>query len=88
MITTAGYNVGFIVISYIISLFPAGSGFPPQVHTAVSELGGYFSMLAPIIPITTLVTIVALTFTIEIAFFGWCTVKYLISHLPFLSSNG
>ena len=75
-------------LHYIITLFPSGTGFPSEVHTAVSTLGGYLHILDPLVPITTLLSCVSLIFGVEIAILGFKTVKWLISHIPFVGGRG
>lgn len=87
MITTAIINLGYAIVSSIIGLFPVGTGFPTEVHTAVTSLGQYLQLLDPLIPIPTLVSVVSLVFTIEIALFGFRTLKWILSHIPFIGGK-
>jgi len=48
----------FLRIAYwfaagLIGMFPQSSGFPPEAHSAMQTLGGYFGMFSPIIPMGT-----------------------------------
>jgi len=72
----------------IVNLLPLGTGFPPEAHAAASYLGGFFGMFDALIPMPTLLTVVGIVFTVEIAVFGFRTLKWVISHLPFIGGKG
>jgi len=88
MITDALIRLGAGLIGGIVSILPSSSGFSPDVLSAAAHLGSYFGMFSPIIPIGTLATAVTLVFTVEIAIFGWKTIKSLISHIPQFGGSG
>lgn len=88
MITTSIINLGYALVSSIISLFPDGAGFPDSVHTAAASLGQYFKLLDPLIPTATMITVLSIVFTVELAIFGFKTMKWLISHIPFIGGRG
>jgi len=88
MITTAFLTISYSLLSWILSLLPSSEGFPDVAHTAVSSIGGYFGILSPIVPIATLFTVVSLIFTVEIGIFGFKTVKWIISHIPWVGGRG
>jgi len=90
MITTAIINLGFSVISSFIGFFPVGSGFSSEFHSSISFLGQYarLDMLSPLIPIGSLYTAMILLFGIEIVVFGFKTLKWIISHLPWIGGRG
>jgi len=85
---TAILNIIFSFISSLIGFFPAGTGFPDTVHTAMTSLGGYLHILDPLVPISTLLTCLTLIFSVEIALFGFKTVKCIISHIPWIGGRG
>lgn len=88
MLTTAIINLGYTLISGLISIFPTGTGFPTGFHTAVTNLGGYLHILDPLVPISTLLTCLTLVFTVEIAIFGFKTFKWIFGHVPFIGGKG
>jgi hypothetical protein len=88
MITTSIINLGYALVSAIIGIFPAGSGFPDSVHTAAASLGQYFKLLDPLIPTGTMITVLSIVFTVELAIFGFKTMKWLVSHIPFIGGRG
>lgn len=88
MITTAIINLGYFLISGIIGALPTSSGFSPDVISAAHTVGGYFGMFSSLVPMTTLATAVALVFSVEIAIFGWKTLKSIVSHLPQIGGSG
>lgn len=88
MITETLLTISNFVISIIINLFPAGTGFPSSVHTAASYLGQNVGFLNPIIPLETLQQILLLIIGIEILIFTFKTVKWAVSFLPFVGGRG
>jgi len=74
-------------LSFLIGLFPAGTGFPTAFHTAVQALNGYLYMLDPIVPIDTLLTCLTIIFGVELALFGFRTLKWLLSYIPFIGGS-
>jgi len=88
MIGDLFFNIVYWFASSIIAMFPASQGFPEEVHTAASTIGGYFGMFDSLIPIATLLTCITLIFSVEIGIFGFRTVKWVISHLPLIGGRG
>jgi vacuolar-type H+-ATPase subunit I/STV1 len=81
-------TVIYNMIAWIIGLFPSGSGFPSSWHTAVSSLGGYLHILDPLVPINILLACVTAVFGVEIAIFGFKTLKWIMSHIPYIGGHG
>jgi len=82
----------FLRIAYwfaagLIGMFPQSSGFPPEAHSAMQTLGGYFGMFSPIIPMGTLLTCLILAFSVEIGIYGFRTLKWIISHIPLIGGK-
>lgn len=75
-------------INFLIGLFPNGTGFPTEVHTAFSTLGGYIGLIDVLVPVSTMLWCLTLIFGVEIAIFGFKTVKWIISHIPFIGGKG
>lgn len=88
MITNAILQLAYFVISGVINLLPTSTGFPSDVHTAMSGLGGYMAIWNPLVPVATMLTCLGIVFSVEIAVFGFKTVKWLISHIPFIGGKG
>jgi len=88
MITTGFINIGYYILHWLIGLFPVGSNLPASAHTAAAYLGSFFALIDPLVPTTTLATIVGLIFGVEIAFFGWRTLKWILSFIPFIGGRG
>jgi len=88
MIPNAFINLAFTLINGIISALPDSTGFSSNVTTAATTLGGYFGIFAPIIPLATLASAVAIVFGVEIAIFGWKTIKSIVSHIPQFGGAG
>jgi len=88
MITTAIINLGYLLVSFIIDLFPAGSGFNTDVHTAASTIGGYLQIIDPIVPTASLFPALSILIVVELAIFGFKSLKWIVSHLPFVGGRG
>jgi uncharacterized membrane protein len=88
MITSAFLALAASTINWILGLFPSAATFPQAAHDAATYLGGYFGVLDPIAPIATMITLVALVITIELFFFLFRTVRWLISHIPSIGGKG
>jgi len=82
-ILTGIYNF----IHFIIGIFPAGTGFPTEVHSAMSTLGGYVGIIDVFVPLTTLLWCLTFIFGMEIALFGYKTIMWAISFIPFLRKS-
>jgi len=88
MITSFLLTLAVTVLNTILLIFPASSGFPSQVDTAVAFVAGYVGILDPIVPLSTLATILTLVITFELAVFAFKGFKWLISHIPFVGGKG
>lgn len=75
-------------LAFLINLFPTGTGFPTEVHSAFGTLGGYVGLIDVLVPVQTLLWCLTLIFGIEIAIFGFKTLKWIISHIPFIGGKG
>jgi len=87
MITNALINFAYYVANFFINLFPVGSGFPVSVHNATSSLGGYLRIIDPLLPVSTLATIVVLVVAFELALFAFRTFRWLLTYLPFVGGK-
>lgn len=88
MIGTALINVGYYILSGVISLFPVGTGLPTEVHTGAQWLGSSLSVLDPIVPIGTLALALGYVIALELLIFGFKTFKWISSHIPFIGGKG
>lgn len=88
MITTAIIIIAYQLISWFLMILPASNGFPIEAHTAMTSLGGYLDIWSPILPITTLMTVLTFVFGVEISIFGFKSVKWIISHIPWVGGKG
>lgn len=87
MITNAIINLGYYLISFIIGIFPTGGGFGVDIHNSAKMVGGYLDIISPLVPITTLLATTTLLFTFEIGVFGFKTLKWIVSHIPFIGGK-
>lgn len=88
MIVTIFLNLIYSLLSGFISLFPAGTGFSPTVHSAFQSLGGYFQILDPLIPISTITAGVLFIFAMEISLYAFRMFKWFMSFIPFFGGKG
>lgn len=88
MITTAFINIAYTLLNGSLNLLPAGGDFPTAVHTAATSLGSYLGLLSPLVPLSTLGTVLSLVIGIELALYGFRTLKWLGSHIPFIGGKG
>jgi len=75
-------------LSFTIGILPTGGVFPTEVHTAFTTLGDYIGFFDVFIPISTVLFCLTLVFGVEIAIFGFKTVKWIISHIPIIGGKG
>jgi len=87
MLVDAIINLAYLTIAGLVGLFPAGSGFPSEVHSAAIALGGYFQLLSPLVPIPTLVFIVGLVFAFEMVMFSFRTIRWLVGYVPMIGGK-
>jgi len=87
MITNAIIGLGATIISVILAVFPYSDGFPPDVATAAAYFGGYLGILSPIVPISTLLTILSLVIFFELTVFAFKAFKWVFSHVPFIGGR-
>jgi len=88
MIFTPFVYLGYYVFGFIIEVLPVGSGFPTEVHDAMTSLGGFIGIWSPVLPISTLATRVTIAFSVEIAIFGFKSFKWIVSHIPLVGGKG
>jgi len=88
MILDVIFSLGYILLSLVIQILPESTGFPAEVNTAVTSLGGYVGILDPIFPISTLATVVGLVFSTELAIFMFKNSKWIIGHIPWVGGKG
>jgi len=87
MIVNAIIFTAYTVISFIVGLFPLSTGFPQAAHTAMTTLGGYMGVWSPILPLATLLTVVTLVLSVEVGIFGFKTIKWVVSHIPWIGGK-
>lgn len=75
-------------LQFIINFLPSGSPFPEQVHSAFATLGSYLGLIDVFIPISTMLWCLLLVFGVQIAIFGFKTIKWIISFIPLIGGKG
>lgn len=81
-------NIGYAIVSSIIGIFPVSTGLPAEVLTSAATIGGYVQVWDVLFPVATFATVITLVFSVEISIFGFKTVKWILSHLPFIGGRG
>jgi len=81
-------NLVYYFLNFLINLFPQGGGFPSEVHDAFATLGSYFGIIDVFVPISLITFSLATVFGVEIAIFGFKTLKWIISHIPWIGGKG
>lgn len=88
MITEFLLQVPYYFLNLLIGLFPASSGFPAEVVDSASYIGGFVTMFSPILPLATLLICLTIIVQIELAIFGFRSIKWIISHIPAFGGRG
>ena len=87
MIFSGFVYVATFILTMITAVLPTGTGFPPEVQSAFTQMGGYVGMLNTLLPLSTLATVVAIVFATDLIIFGFKTFRWLISHVPFVGGH-
>ena len=88
MITSAFLNFSFYILNWVIQIFPTSSGFSASIHSAFQTLGGYVGMFTGLLPYGTLTIVMGIVIVVEIIIWGWKTIKWIISHIPYIGGHG
>lgn len=88
MILSALIILATFLVETILFIFPASTGFPAEVSSAVSFIGGYVGIFDPLIPMSTVGQILSLVIVFELAVFGFKAFKWMISHIPLVGGRG
>jgi len=87
MITSAFIYLGAYIVNMLLYPFPLSDGLPSEATSAISSLAGYINILSPIIPISTILQLIALMITLELAFFSFKAFRWIISHVPLVGGR-
>jgi len=87
MITNFFIEFANRIISFVISFFPESDGLPSEVSSALSYFGSKIGILDPIVPISTMATIISLIFTYELLIWTFKGIKWMLNHLPFIGKS-
>jgi len=77
-----------IILDWITGLFPSSVGFGTDFHDAMALIGGYMDIFTPLIPVDTMVAMITIVMGVEIGIFGFKTVKWIVSHIPWIGGKG
>lgn len=87
MITNGLLSLGWLVLHWIVNLFPLSTGFPTEVHTALETIGGYASIFNPIFPYQDMGIIIGILVGVEVGIFVFKTMRWGIGYLPFVGGK-
>lgn len=87
MIVSGFIYLGSFIAGLILQVFPNSSGIPQEGLNAIAIFSGYVGMFNPIIPIPTMLTIIGLVIAFEILIFGFETIRFILSYIPFINGK-
>jgi len=88
MIFSAFVYLSAYVLSAIVAILPSGTGFPADVQSAFNTMAGYVQILNTLLPLSTLAAVLVILVAADLAVFAFKTLKWLISHIPFVGGRG
>jgi len=88
MIFTGFVYLGAYIVQFFASVLPQSVGFSDSVVSAFATMAGYVQILDTLLPLSTLAIVLSVIISVDIAIFGFKTVKWLVSHLPFVGGRG
>jgi hypothetical protein len=88
MIFSGFVYLGAFVLNLVSGILPTGTGFPIEVQQAITTFGGYVQILDTILPIQTLAIVLGIIIATDLAIFGFKTLKWVVSHIPFVGGRG
>jgi len=84
MITSGFLYLTSLIISTLLTVFPASDGLPSEFSTALTTLSGYVGILDPLVPISTLASAVGIILLYEATIFGFRGLTWIYQRIPFL----
>jgi len=88
MITTGFVYFANYILSIIVSVFPVSTGFPAEVLTAFSQIGGYTAIVDTLVPLSTMATIVGLIVAFELVIFAFKGLRFIMGYVPVVGGKG
>lgn len=88
MIPDIFISIVYWLVSSIVGFFPASQGFGTATYQAAVTAGGYTGIFTPLVDFTVLASCVAIVFSVELSVFGFKTLKWVVSHVPFIGGRG
>jgi len=88
MIFTSFVYLASYVLGFIVNILPDSTGFPSDVQTAFDTMGGYVQLLDTLLPVGTLAVVLGILVSVDVAIFGFKTLKWLVSYIPFVGGKG
>lgn len=88
MISTAFVLFAYYVVSLLLVVFPASDGFPADVLTAFTNIGGYTAIINTLVPLGTLSTIIGLIIAVELLIFAFNALRFIMGYVPVVGGKG
>lgn len=88
MITSFLFSIGFAIINFIKELFPISTGFPPAFNDSVAQISGYAGIIDSLVPVQTLLTVLTIVFSVEIAIFVFKFFRFIFGYVPLIGGKG
>lgn len=88
MITQYFLDLPYYALSGIINFFPLSQGFPPQALQAANAIGSKIGIFGPVMPLDTLSLCLGILFSAQLGIWGFKTIKWIMSHVPFIGGRG
>ena len=88
MIFTSFVYLASYIIGILVVALPDGTGFPSEITSAFATMGGYIQILDTLLPIGTLASVLAVLIGVELAIFGFKSIRWLVSYIPFVGGRG
>jgi len=88
MIADLFFSIVFWLVNGLINMLPASQGIPADAFVALRMIGGDIGMFNGVFPTSTLLLCLTIVFGGAIGIYGFRTLKWVISHLPWIGGRG
>jgi len=82
MISTAFVYLAYYLLTILLTVFPSSTGFPPEIATAVTQVGGYTAIINAVFPLDVLSDVVIAVITFELIIFAFKTIRFVFGYVP------
>lgn len=81
------YPISYLLTKFI-GIFPDSTGFSSSFHNAFIYAGGKLNAFDYMVSLSDLKICLVILVSAEILIWKWETIKWVISHLPFIGGRG